>query len=138
MRQKLTASVIAKLQVPEGQKLMRIYDTEVSGLCVRVMASGLASFVFIRRPKGSSKPREVTIGRCGEMSVEKARQIARNLSTEFAAPDHLSSKAKSDSIPSFSDAVSQYEELSFSKKFSSYREETLGTPTRHASKNLVH
>ena len=75
MRQKLTASVIAKLQVPEGQKLMRTYDTEVGGLCVRVMASGLASFVFIRRPKGSNKPREVTIGRCGEMSVEKQDRL---------------------------------------------------------------
>lgn len=136
MRQKLTASVIAKLQVPEGQKLMRTYDTEVGGLCVRVMASGLASFVFIRRPKGSNKPREVTIGRCGEMSVEKARQIARNLSTEFAAPDYLSSKAKIDSIPSFSDAVSQYDELSLSKKSSGYREKTLGTLRRYALKKL--
>ena len=70
MRKKLTASLIAKLQVPEGKKLVKIHDTEVRGLCVRVMASGLASFVFIRRPKGSNKPKEITIGRCGEMSVD--------------------------------------------------------------------
>ena len=75
MRQKLAASLIAKLQVLEGQKPSRTYDTEVGGLCVRVMSTGLASFVFIRGPKGSNKPREVTIGRCGEMSVEKAFSV---------------------------------------------------------------
>ena len=138
MRQKLTASVIAKLQVPEGQKLMRTYDTEVGGLCVRVMASGLASFVFIRRPKGSNKPREVTIGRCGEMSVEKARQIARNLLTEFAAPDYLLSKAKSDSIPSFSDAVSQYDKLSLPKNLQAIVKRRLVRLDVTPSKNLVH
>ena len=73
MREKLTASLIAKFQVPEGKKLIKIHDTEVRGLCVRVMASGLASFVFIRRPKGSNTPKEVTVGRCGEKSVDQAR-----------------------------------------------------------------
>ena len=87
MREKLTASLIAKLQVPEGKKLIKIQDTEVRGLCVRLMASGLASFVFIRRPKGSNTPKEVTVGRCGEISVDQARHQARLLAVEFSAPD---------------------------------------------------
>ena len=70
------------------------------------------------------------------MSVEKARQIARNLSTKFAAPDYLASNAKSDFIPSCLDAVSQYYELSLSKKSSSYREKTLGALRRYAFKKL--
>ena len=73
MREKLTASLIAKLQVPEGKKLVKIHDTEVRGLCVRMMASGMASFVFIRKPKGSNTPKEITVGRFGEMSVDQAK-----------------------------------------------------------------
>ena len=53
MREKLTASLIAKLQVPEGKKLVKIHDTEVRGLCVRMMASGMASFVFIEKANTS-------------------------------------------------------------------------------------
>ena len=132
MREKLTASLIAKLQVPEGKKLVKIHDTEVRGLCVRVMASGLASFVFIRRPKGSNTPKEVTVGRCGEMSVDQARQQARRLAVEFSAPDYLSSKASRDAIPNFREAVQQYDELALSKRSAAYRQKTLGTLRRYA------
>ena len=132
MREKLTASLIAKLQVPEGKKLVKIHDTEVRGLCVRVMASGLASFVFIRRPKGSNKPKEITIGRCGEMSVDQARHQARRLAVEFSAPDYLSSKASRDAIPNFREAVQQYDELALSKRSAAYRQKTLGTLRRYA------
>ena len=132
MREKLTASLIAKLEVPEGKKLVKIHDTEVRGLCVRVMASGLASFVFIRRPKGSNSPKEITVGRCGEMSVDQARHQARRLAVEFSAPDYLSSKASRDAVPNFRDAVHQYDELALSKRSAAYRQKTLGTLRRYA------
>ena len=132
MREKLTASLIAKLQVPEGKKLVKIHDTEVRGLCVRVMASGMASFVFIRRPKGSNTPKEITVGRCGDMSVDQAREKARRLAVEFSAPDYLSSNASRDTIPNFRDAVHQYDELALSKKSPAYRQKTLGTLRRYA------
>ena len=90
--------------MPGGKKLVKIHDTEVRGLCVRVMASGLASFVFIRRPKGSNTPKEITVGRYGEMSVDQARHHARRLAVEFSAPDYLSSKASKDAVPNFRDA----------------------------------
>ena len=132
MREKLTASLIAKLQVPEGKKLVKIHDTEVRGLCVRMMASGMASFVFIRRPKGSNTPKEITVGRCGEMSVDQARHQARRLAVEFSAPDYLSSKASRDAAPNFQDAVHQYDELALSKRSAAYRQKTLGTLRRYA------
>ena len=58
MREKLTASLIAKLQVPEGKKLFKIHDTEVRGLCVRVIASGLASCLssLFQKQKGRPEP----------------------------------------------------------------------------------
>ncbi len=132
MRERLTASLIAKLQVPEGKKLVKIHDTEVRGLCVRVMALGMASFVFIRRPKGSNTPKEITVGRCGEMSVDQARHQARRLAVEFFAPDYLSSKASRDAAPNFRDALHQYDELALSKRSVGYRQKTLGTLRRYA------
>ena len=125
MREKLTASLIAKLQVPEGKKQVKIHYTEVCGLCVRLMASGLARFVFIRRPKGSNAPKEITVGRCGEMSVDQARHQARRLAVEFSAPDYLSSKASRDAVPNFRDAVHQYDELALSKRSTAYRQKRL-------------
>ena len=125
MREKLTASLVAKLQVPEGKKLVKIHDTEARGLCVRVMASGLASFVCIRRPKGTNKPKEVTVGRCGEISVDQARHQARLLAVEFSAPDYLSSKATRDAVPNFRDAVYHYDDLTLSKRSKAYRQKHL-------------
>jgi hypothetical protein len=53
MRRKLTATLISKLTVPDGKKSIKIFDTEVAGLGVRKMATGIASFIFEKRPKGA-------------------------------------------------------------------------------------
>ena len=53
MRKKLTASVLAKLKVPEGKASIKLFDSEVSGFGVRLMSSGISSFIFEKRPKGS-------------------------------------------------------------------------------------
>ena len=55
MRRKLTATLVAKLTVPDGKKSIKIFDTEVAGLGVRKMATGIASFIFEKRPKAASK-----------------------------------------------------------------------------------
>ena len=53
MRKKLTNTVIAKLAVPEGKQSVKLFDTDVGGLGVRRMASGVASFIFEMRPQGA-------------------------------------------------------------------------------------
>ena len=53
MQRKLTATLVAKLTVPDGKKSIKIFDTEVAGLGVRKMATGIASFIFEKRPKGA-------------------------------------------------------------------------------------
>ena len=88
--------------------------------------------MFIRRPKGSNTPKEITVGRCGAMSVGQARHQARRLAVEFSAPDYLSSKASRDAAPNFQDAVHQYDELALSKRSAAYRQKTLGTLRRYA------
>jgi hypothetical protein len=39
MRRKLTATLVAKLTVPDGKKSIKVFDTEVAGLGVRKMAT---------------------------------------------------------------------------------------------------
>ena len=51
MRKKLTNTVIAKLAVPEGKQSVKLFDTDVGGLGVRKMASGVATFIFEMRPR---------------------------------------------------------------------------------------
>ena len=51
MRRTMTASLVAKLTVPSGKKSIKIFETEVAGLRVCKMATGIASFIFEKRPK---------------------------------------------------------------------------------------
>jgi integrase len=136
MRKKLTASVIAKLSVPEGKSYIKLFDTEVSGLGVRITASGVASFIFEKRPKGLGKMKQKTIGRCSDMSVDHARQIARNLVLEFSSDTYILTEMRKSAIPTFKDAVQIYESLHLSKKSPNYREKTLGTISRYLMKPL--
>ena len=73
MRRKLTATLVAKLTVPDGKKSIKIFDTEVVGLGVRKMATGIASFIFEKRPKGAVAAKQITLGRCGDWTVDQAR-----------------------------------------------------------------
>ena len=54
MRRKLTATLVAKLTVPDGKKSIKLFDTEVAGLGVRKMATGIASFILENRQKGAA------------------------------------------------------------------------------------
>ena len=66
MQRKLTATLVAKLTVPNGKKAIKIFDTEVAGLGVRKMATGIAGFIFEKRPKGAVSAKQITLGRCGD------------------------------------------------------------------------
>ena len=89
MRKKLTNTAIAKLAVPEGKQSVKLFDTNVGGLGVRKMASGVATFIFEMRPKGAGAMKQVKIGRCGDMSVDQARARARELALDYTSPDFL-------------------------------------------------
>ena len=56
MCRKFAATLVAKLSVPDGKKSTKIFDTEVAGLGVRKMVTGIASFIFEKRPKGAKSP----------------------------------------------------------------------------------
>ena len=136
MRKKITATVISKISVPEGKSYVKIFDTEVSGLGVRVTNKGVSSFIFEKRPKALGKMKQITIGRCTDMSIDQARQIARNLVLEFSSDTFLQSELKKAKTPSFADAVKLYDSLHLSKMSHNYRYKTLGTIDRYLLKNL--
>jgi hypothetical protein len=66
MQKKLTATLVAKLTVPDGKKASKIFDTEGAAIGVRKMATGIASFIFEKRPKGAVAAEQITLGRCGD------------------------------------------------------------------------
>ena len=65
MKQKITASLVAKVRCPAEKGQAWVRDTEVSGFAVRITNKGIKSFVFEKRPKGASQVKQITIGRCG-------------------------------------------------------------------------
>jgi integrase len=110
MKQKITASLVAKTRCPAEKGQVWVRDTEVSGFAVRITNKGIKSFVFERRPKGVAQVKQITIGRCGEWSVEQARDAARKLALEFADPDYLQKQSEVKARKSFADAFQQYAE----------------------------
>jgi hypothetical protein len=62
-----------------GDKPFFVYDAKLSGFGVRVMPSGLKTFVLEYRPGAGGRSvtkRRLTIGRHGKMTAEQARQAA--------------------------------------------------------------
>ena len=127
MRKKLTASIITKLQVPEGRRYVKLFDSEVPGLAVRKMASGVTTFIVERRPRGSSVAKQITIGRAAHYTVEQARTEGRKLLAELSSNDYLAISSLKSSIPTFAEAVESYANLGLSGKKQSYIDRTLGT-----------
>lgn len=70
---KLTKRLIDSLRVDD--KDLVFWDSELPGFGVRVLASGVKSFVIQYRAEGRS--RRLTIGRYGRLTLEQARKRAR-------------------------------------------------------------
>ena len=136
MRKKLTASIITKLQVPEGKRYVKLFDSEVPGLAVRKMASGVTTFIVERRPKGSSVAKQITIGRAAHFTVEQARTEGRKLLAELSSNDYLAIASLKSSTPTFANAVESYSKLELSGKKQTYIDRTQGTLRRYAIPKL--
>ena len=59
---------------PAGEQL--IWDTELKGFGVRMMPSGVASYI-IKYRNAEGRQRKMTVGRVGTLMPEEARQLAR-------------------------------------------------------------
>lgn len=81
--QKITKRALEALR-PDGQGDMFLWDTEVTGFGARMKPSGSKSFVFRYRAPGGGNDRKVTIGRFPSLSVDSARDQARELYAQRA------------------------------------------------------
>jgi integrase len=70
----LSDPFIRAIQPDKG--IVEFWDEKVSGLCLRVMPSGLRTWTFRYRPQGSSAFRRLPLGRYPEIGLSKARERA--------------------------------------------------------------
>ena len=74
---KLTKKEIEALTAPSRQQAF-LWDGEMRGFGVRIMPSGVKTFVLQYRT-GENRSRRITIGRYGVLTVEQARNSAREM-----------------------------------------------------------
>lgn len=75
-RKKLTKTSVADITPIEGKTII-IWDTETRGFGLRVSSGGAKSYILQRRI--GKKERRMTIGRAGDMTLDKARKEAAKL-----------------------------------------------------------
>ena len=80
------------------------WDSKVKGLGLRVTRGGAKSFVLDYRIDGTR--RRATLGRAGEMSLDKARSRASEIKTDGADP--LRQKAERRDAPTLGDALTRF------------------------------
>ena len=96
MRKKLTNTLIAKLAVPEGKQSVKLFDTDVGGLGVRKMASGVATFIFEMRPKGAGRDfRDICRAAAHRRNPETEISPAISLAQRSAGMSRVSSATES-------------------------------------------
>lgn len=76
---------------PPGAGILELWDTKCSGLCLRVMASGVRSWSYRYRPRGGGGFRRVTFGKYPSIGLSEARERGEKLRQEVregADPQH--------------------------------------------------
>ena len=77
---KITKKIVDAIK-PDASKPVVIWDSELRGFGVRVMPSGVGSYIlFYRTIEG--RQRKMTLGRVGTLTTEQARNLAREKLTE--------------------------------------------------------
>jgi integrase len=108
---KLTKRFIDTLKPETGR--YTIYDTELKGFGIRVMPSGIASYIVEYRPDGGGRgvsKKRMSIGRVGEITPEKARDLAKDRLTEVReGTDPLSDRQTKRREMKVSDLITQWE-----------------------------
>ena len=94
-------------QVPEEGRHVQVFDTEVRGFSVRILASGNRCFSLDYRFAG--RQRRMTIGRWPEWTVTAARERARDLRRMIdEGGDPLGTRGELREAPRFSDMIDRY------------------------------
>jgi integrase len=98
---------VVREQVPEEGRHVQVFDTEVRGFSIRILASGNRCFSLDYRFAG--RQRRMTIGRWPEWTVTAARDRARDLRRMIdEGGDPLGTRGELREAPRFSDMIDRY------------------------------
>ena len=116
MTTKLTNKIIATLPIPAtGNKIT--YDSEVTGLGIRVTAAGDRRFVFNYTRKADRRERRYTIGEFGPWEIGPAREEAKRLRRVVdAGGDPLGELQETRSAPTVADLFARFEQEHLPRK----------------------
>jgi integrase len=116
MTTRLTNKMIANLPVPAtGNKIT--YDSEVTGLGIRITAAGDRRFVFNYTRKADRRERRYTIGEFGPWEVGPAREEAKRLRRHVdAGGDPLGELQETRSAPTVADLFARFEQEHLPRK----------------------
>ncbi|MET4697998.1 integrase [Constrictibacter sp. MBR-5] len=106
---KLTKRLVESIE-PEATEVV-VWDTEISGFGVRVSPAGRRSYILkYRAGHGRSAPiRKPTIGVHGNITLEQARAIARDMMGQVAAGRDPSAERKAEAeLPTMKDLAAAY------------------------------
>lgn len=114
-RVKITKRTVDAVVVPaEGE--VNIWDSEVPGFSLRVRSTGSKTYIVEYRNSAQRK-RRVTLGRHGRLTVEQARDLARQVLAAVArGEDPAEERQERLSAPTFDDLASRYLEQHASPK----------------------
>ena len=89
MATRLTETVIANAAVAPGRAQVILWDSQVTGFGVRILATGSKTYWYQYRPTGGRtvSARMVRIGSCPGVSLQDARKAARDLAGQVARGD---------------------------------------------------
>jgi integrase len=116
MTMKLTNKIIATLPVPAtGNRLT--YDSEVTGLAIRITAAGDRRFVFNYTRKADRRERRYTIGEFGPWEIGPVREEAKRLRRVVdAGGDPLGELQETRAAPTVADLFARFEQEHLPRK----------------------
>lgn len=77
-----TKPALDNLPIPEKGKRIRVFDTRCPGLALQVMGTGAKAFYVYRWVEG--QPKQVKLGPFPDLSIEQAREMAREMLGKLA------------------------------------------------------
>jgi integrase len=107
MKRALTDASIRAAVAPANGRI-ELVDPACRGLSLRVTASGVRSFAFRYRPRGSSHIERITIGRYPDVALRDARAQADKLRAQVAAGKNPSAHKREAPARSFAGLAGRY------------------------------
>jgi len=106
-RVKITKRMVDTVVAPVSGEV-NLWDSEVPGFSLRVRSSGSRVYVVEYRNR-SQRKRRVTLGRHGRLTVEQARDLARQILAAVArGEDPAEERQENRSAPTFGELASRY------------------------------